>query len=104
MEILVAILGILIATIIFYLLRNYRRNSDPLNRKCASEICQSIVENGYVDPVEIERIFRQNARYRKQALHVVSMVPTLLQMYGCPREFAMSTVMGLQSVAFQLSE
>lgn len=104
MEILFVIFAIFVVLIVFYFVRNYRRNSDPLNRKCASEICQSIVEKGFVDPAEIEKIFRQNARYQKQALHVVSMVPTLLQMYGCPREFAMSTVMALQHVAFQLSK
>jgi C4-dicarboxylate transporter len=32
-------IGLIVVVVIAYLIINGRRNSDPLNRKCAAEIC-----------------------------------------------------------------
>ena len=82
-----------IAVIIgLYLIINGKRNSDPLNRKCAAEICELVTSTDDCTPEEIVEIFRNNARYRKQASHVVSMVPPLLMKAGHPQNIAMGIV------------
>lgn len=86
------VLGVIVAIIAIYLVVNRKRNSDPLNRKCAAEICTLIVSGDNVTSEEIAEIFMSNARYNKQAGHIVSMVPALLIEEGLPKNFAMSTV------------
>lgn len=53
MEIAVAIVALLIGG---YLVINGKRNSDPLNRKCAAEICEYLVASGNPQPDEIVAI------------------------------------------------
>jgi hypothetical protein len=81
-----------VAIVIGYLAINGKRNSDPLNRKCAAEICEYLTRADTTDlNVEIIReIFMRNARYRKQAYHIVSMVPLLLISEGYPKDAATS--------------
>jgi len=86
------IVGAIVAIIVIYLVINGRRNSDPMNRKCAAEICELLVSKEEVYPEEITNLFLSNARYNKQAGHVVSMVPALLIKAGHPKDLAMSTV------------
>lgn len=89
MEILLGI----VAIVVLYLVVNRSRNSDPLNRKCAAEICELLVSGQEeITPEQIAEIFKQNARYQKQASHIVSMVPALLINAGYPKEAAMATV------------
>ena len=95
MEIYLGIVGI----IVLYLVITGSRNRDPLNRKCAAEICEYLVTNSAHDPYAIRDIFMRNARYQKQATHVVSMVPALLIMNGIPRAAAMAVVPVLRSGA-----
>ena len=85
--------GAVVVLIAWYLIRNGRRNSDPLNRKAAAEICEYLMtpDPGPSDTMDIVEIFRQNARYRSQAKHVASMVPALLINAGVPREIALSS-------------
>jgi hypothetical protein len=85
--------------IVSYLIINGRRNSDPLNRKCAAEICELLVSDSKVTPETIAGVFMRNARYQKHANHIVSMVPALLDKAGCPREFAFSVVPLLRQAA-----
>lgn len=80
------IILILAGFALFYFFRNGRRNSDPLNRKCAAEICSLLVEKDDVEIEGIIEIFQRNARYQSQALHVCSMVPPLLIRAGYPRQ------------------
>ena len=91
------IVGVLVAIVVVYLIINGRRNSDPLNRKCAAEICDLLVKNEKVTPEDIAKIFSNNARYNKQAGHVISMVPSLLIQAGYPKDGAMSIVPLLRS-------
>jgi hypothetical protein len=93
------LLILLVFPIIIYLIVNYRRNSDPLNRKTASEICRSVVEHEFVDHDLVEKIFRENARYQKQASHVASMIPKLLQINGCPRDLSLTIAMEVKQIA-----
>ena len=86
------IAGVIVAIIVIYLITNGRNNSDPLNRKCAAEICELLVSKGDVTPEEIASIFISNARYNKQAGHIVSMVPALLIKAGLQKDGAMSIV------------
>jgi len=78
--------------VVGYLFLNGRRNSDPLNRKCAAELCEYLTSQGQIDVEEIQGIFLRNARYRKQANHVLSMVPVILVRAGYPRDMAMNCV------------
>jgi hypothetical protein len=96
MEIL---LGIIALIVVVYLISNKTKNSDPLNRKCAAEICEYLVSTDQVDPQEIALIFDTHARYQKQALHIVSMIPNLLINGGIPSKDAMSLVPLLQMAA-----
>ncbi|MFK0691582.1 hypothetical protein ACFX5Q_25765 [Mesorhizobium sp. IMUNJ 23033] len=84
--------GIVLGLIGWYLLRNGRRNGDPLNRKCAAEICEYLTHSEQVNASGIAEIFMRNARYRTQARHVVSMVPAILIKAGYPSEQSMSFV------------
>lgn len=88
---------VIAAIIVLYLVVNGKRNSDPLNRKCAAEICELLTTKEEYTPQEIAEIFMNNARYNKQAGHVVSMVPALLIKAGYPREAAMNIVPLLRS-------
>ena len=88
MEIIIAIA----AVIVLYLIINRMRNSDPLNRRCAAEICELLTSKDDIYPEQIAEIFMRNARYNKQAGHVVSMVPALLIEAGYPKEAALGTV------------
>ena len=94
--------SILVVMIIFYLIRNGSRNSDPLNRKCAAEICQLITSKQNVEHEDFVQVFMNNARYQKQANHIVSMVPSLLIKAGYPEEFSMSVVPVLRQSAMLL--
>lgn len=95
------IIGLAVLVIVFaYLIINRSRNTDPLNRKCAAEICEYLVSTQDIDPEQIKKIFENNARYQKQALHIVSMIPTLLMSAGIPNNNAMSIVPILQIAAF----
>ena len=93
MEIIIAI----VAVIVLYLIINRMRNRDPLNRKCAAEICELLTSEEEISPDQIAEIFMRNARYNKQAGHIVSMVPALLIETGYPKEAALSTVPLLRS-------
>ncbi|MDR6306244.1 hypothetical protein GGQ85_003973 [Nitrobacter vulgaris] len=96
------ILGIVAVAIAGYLVVNGKRNSDPLNRKCAAEICAYLAESVERDPTKILEIFMTNARYQKQAMHVISMVPAILIKAGYPKEHAMSEVPFIRAVAMSL--
>ncbi|MEX2327981.1 MAG: hypothetical protein WD558_09640 [Pseudomonadales bacterium] len=89
---IVLILFFLLAAVVIYLIVNRMRNTDPLNRKCAAEICEYLTTKEDCSPDEIAEIFMRNARYNKQAGHIVSMVPALLIHAGYPRESAMNIV------------
>lgn len=91
------IILVIAALIVLYLIVNGKRNADPLNRKCAAEICELLTSKDECTPQEIAEIFMNNARYNKQAGHVVSMVPALLIKAGYPREAAMSIVPQLRT-------
>jgi D-glycero-D-manno-heptose 1,7-bisphosphate phosphatase len=82
-----------------YLSLNWKRNSDPLNRKCAAEICECLTSSpGMVSFDEIHEIFRRNARYKLHANHVLSMVPGLLMKGGYPKREAINVVSLLRVV------
>lgn len=73
----------------FFLIRNGKRNNDPLNRKAAAEICAYLTSpNSNFTPQAIAEILYRNARYRTQAKHIASMVPVLLDNAGMPWEAA----------------
>ncbi len=91
------IVGAIVVVIVIYLIINGRRNSDPLNRKSAAEICELLVSKDEVTLEEIANVFFSNARYNKQAGHIVSMVPSLLIKAGYPKDSAMSLVPLLRS-------
>lgn len=99
MEIL---LGIAAAVVVIYLIVNGSRNRDPHNRKCAAEICEYLTSRDEFDPMEIQQIFMNNARYQKQANHIVSMVPVLLIKAGYPKDAAMAIVPMVRSAAMLL--
>lgn len=83
------VLGGLVVLILGYGLINGARNSDPLNRKCAAAICEYLTTRDEVSPIDIQEIFKENARYRRQANHVASMVPVLLMRVGYPKDAVM---------------
>lgn len=88
------------AIVVLYLIVNGKRNSDPLNRKCAAEICDFLVDNvgnEECTPENIAEIFTNNARYYKQAGHIVSMIPPLLMQAGISKSSALSIVPLLRS-------
>jgi len=87
----------LVLVVFLYLIINGKRNSDPLNRKCAAEICELITSNEECTPEEIAEIFKNNVRYNKQAGHVISMIPALLIKAGYPKDVAMNVVPLLRS-------
>jgi len=82
-----------------YLLLNWKRNSDPLNRKCAAEICEYVTSVPQISVDEICAIFMRNARYKAQANHVLSMVPALLMKAGYPKDASMNVVPILRAAA-----
>ena len=82
-------IGGIAALVVGYLIINGRRNSDPMNRKCAAEICSYVTSTISPDPCDIRDILMRNARYRSQANHVISMVPPILIKAGWPRDIAM---------------
>jgi hypothetical protein len=84
--------GIILGVVAWYLLRNGKRNGDPLNRKCAAEICEYLTGSDQLSASDIAEIFMRNARYRTQARHIVSMVPAILIKAGYPREQSTSFV------------
>lgn len=89
MEILITLLVLVVGG---YLLINGKRNNDPLNRKCAAEICLYVTSSTEPEVEEVYKIFMQNARYKTQANHVLSMVPALLIKAGYPKADSMSVV------------
>lgn len=89
---MVEIIGVILVIIVIYSIINGQRNRDPLNRKCAAEICEILIAKKEISPQEIADVFTTNARYNKQAGHIVSMVPALLIESGVPRPSAMSFV------------
>lgn len=92
---------VLVSIVLAYLVLNKSRNSDPLNRKCASEICYYLVNSDELDLTEITLIFDEHARYQKQALHIASMIPSLLISEGVPSKDAMALVPLLQAAALE---
>ena len=78
-----------------------RKNSDPLNRKAAAEICEYLTDKaqGAIDLQAIAEIFMRNARYRAQALHVASMIPILLENTGYPKELAKHAMLRVAEAA-----
>lgn len=96
MEIVIVLIVGVVST---YLYVNSKRNSDPMNRKCAAEICEYLVSTDRPDPLFVRDIFVQNARDHKQANHIVSMVPQLLVNAGIPRQAALSIVSALRQAA-----
>jgi hypothetical protein len=96
------VIGLIAVFIVGYLIINGRRNSDPLNRKCAAEICEYVTQSSEADPAKIHAIFMNNARYQKQGLHVVSMVPALLIKAGYPKDASMGIAPLLRMVALNL--
>lgn len=90
------------ALIVGYLFLNGRRNRNPLNRKCALEICRYLTEDGPVSVEGLRQIFLQNARCKSQANHVLSMVPPLLMDAGFRQEEAMSCVPLLRAAISEL--
>jgi hypothetical protein len=96
MEIVLLIVGVAIGG---YLLLNWKRNSDPLNRKCAAEICEYVASSYQISVEDIYAIFMRNARYQAQANHVLSMVPPLLIRAGYPKDASMSVVPILRAAA-----
>lgn len=93
------VIGGIAVLIILYGVINGSRNSDPLNRKCAAEICEYLTNRNDFDVSDIQEIFKKNARYQKQANHVASMVPPLLMKAGYPRDAAMQIYPLLKSAA-----
>jgi hypothetical protein len=96
--------GALAISFLFYLFKNGSRNNDPLNRKCAAEICDYLTSAEIPSPDEIRDIFIKNARYKVQANHVLSMVPPLLINAGMPKHVAMSVVPLLRSAVSLVPE
>ena len=101
MEILI---GLVAVVVVGYLIINGRRNSDPLNRKCAAEICEYLATTREPNPAQIHAIFMSNARYQKQGLHVISMIPVLLMNGGYPKEAAMGVANMLRPIALSLPQ
>jgi hypothetical protein len=93
------VIGVFLLFVILYLIINGSRNSDPLNRKCAAEICQYLTNTSNPDPIEIAEIFLANARYKNQANHIVSMVPDLLIRLGVSEDAAMGFVPIMRAAA-----
>lgn len=83
------VIGGIIVLIVLYGVINGSRNRDPLNRKCAAEICEYLTSRDDFDPTDILGIFKEHARYQKQANHVASMIPPLLMKAGYPKDAAM---------------
>ncbi|MGM5033864.1 hypothetical protein [Tardiphaga sp. 803_E3_N1_3] len=96
------VIGDVIAVVITYLVVNGRRNADPLNRKSAAVICEYLAANPHLEPEPIHEMFMRNARYQKQALHIVSMVPALLIKAGYPKQPAMAVAPFLRAVALSV--
>ena len=84
------VIGCIGLLLIFLMLRNGVRNHDPLNRKCAAEICEYLTTRENHDLVEIAGIFKRNARYKSQAIHIASMVQMLLMKAGYPKDAAIA--------------
>ncbi|MFB2765683.1 MULTISPECIES: hypothetical protein [Marinobacter] len=93
------VIGGIVLLVVMYGVINGSRNSDPLNRKCAAEICEYLTSTEDFDPVEIQAIFQEHARYQKQANHVASMVPALLINAGIPKDAAMQIYPLVKSAA-----
>jgi len=93
------VIGGVVLLVVLYGVVNGTRNSDPLNRKCAAEICEYLTSKEEFNPVEIQAIFQEHARYQKQANHVASMVPVLLMNYGIPKDAAMQVYPLVKSAA-----
>lgn len=96
------IIFVLIVLALYYLFKNGRRNSDPLNRKCAAEICTLLIEKEDVQIEDVVEVFQENARYRTNAIHICSMVPPLLIKAGFPRQQAMACYGSLKVAASAL--
>lgn len=96
MEIFLVVVGLVVGG---YLLLNWKRNSDPLNRKCAAEICEYVTSSPQISIEEIHAIYLRNARYKVQANHVLSMVPALLIRAGYPKDASMNVVPILRAAA-----
>jgi hypothetical protein len=90
------------ALVVAYLVVNARRNSDPLNRKCAAEICAYLTQEGPVRVDVLRQIFLHNARYKSQAKQVLSMVRSRLKRVGLKGEEAMSRVRLLRAVVSEI--
>lgn len=88
---MVWIVGTIAFVVVVYLFRNGRKNGDPLNRKAAAEICEYLVSTNEPEIWQIVSIYMENARYRKDARHIASMVPALLTNAGVDRSAALGT-------------
>jgi hypothetical protein len=93
------VIGGIVLLVVLYGVFNGSRNSDPLNRKCAAKICEYLTIREDFDPVEIQAIFQEHARYQKQANHVASMVPALLINSGIPKDAAIQIYPLVKSAA-----
>lgn len=83
------VIGGVVVLVLLYGMVNGSRNRDPLNRKCAAEICEYLTSREEFDPIDILDIFKQHARYQKQASHVASMIRPLLMKAGYSKDAAM---------------
>ena len=99
---LLGLVGFAIAVSIFgYLIRNHRRNSDPVNQACAVELCQLAMEADLFtpDPSEVVECFRRHDLNKKQALHVASMIPMAMAPRGIEREVRINYARYVQHLA-----
>ena len=80
-----------------------RAPTSSLDQLRAAEICEYLTDQGTEPSVEVIRdIFMSNARYKKQADHIVSMVPVLLINAGYPKDAAMNIVPLLRAAANEI--
>jgi len=91
------VIGGISLLVLVLMLKNGSRNNDPLNRKCAADICEYLTSRENFEPIEIAEIFKEHARYQAQANHITSMVPLLLMKAGYPKGAAMAIVPLLKS-------
>lgn len=79
------------AVIIVFLVRNASRNSDPMNRQAAAEICEHLASTQFAEVEDVALILEKHGRSKSQGNHIASMVPALLQRAGIPAKSALDT-------------
>lgn len=86
------IIGLIAAAVItIFLMRNASRNSDPLNRQAAAEICEYLASTQFAEVEDVALILERHDRSNSQGNHIASMVPALLQKAGLPTKLALDT-------------